>query len=76
MTIINQTLKNEAGRWSKMALIIASAWLVVLFMALWDFFENGLRYDVWVFLASVAVGTKYINAHATKVEKTPNEKPV
>jgi hypothetical protein len=50
-----------------------TAWGAVLFMAFWDFFVNGLSFDVWVTLVCVSLGIKVTDAWSKKIEKKDNE---
>ena len=66
--ILQDTLKKE-GKWSRTSLTMFSAWIVSLSMAMFDFFFNGLKYDVWVTLVVVATGIKIIDAWSKKISK-------
>jgi hypothetical protein len=46
-----------------------SAWVVVLFMAIFDFCRRGLQFDVWVTLVVVATGIKITDAWSKKIIK-------
>lgn len=59
------TLTRE-GRFSRTSLTMFSAWIASLLMALIDFFCNGLRYDVWLTLVGVAMGSKIVDKFAKK----------
>lgn len=72
--IIDHTLKTPDGRWSRMSIIITSAWLAVIVLAILDFCKEGFRYDVWITFVGVAVGTKLVDAQAKKVEANENPK--
>jgi hypothetical protein len=50
-----------------------TAWWAVLFMAFWDFFSNGLSFDVWVTLVCVSLGIKVTDAWSKKIQKKDNE---
>ena len=69
---ISHTLKTKDGRWSRMSIIIATAWLMVIFMALWDFFCEGFRLDVWMTLVGVAVGTKWVDKKSESITPKSN----
>lgn len=71
-TILIDTLKRN-NKWSKTFLTMFTAWLAVLFMAFWDFFTNGLSFDVWVTLVCVSLGIKVTDALSKKIEKKNNE---
>ena len=59
---------NGNRRFSRMSIMMTTAWAIVIFMALRDFSFTGLRMDVWLTFVSVAMGTKIVNAHAKKIE--------
>ena len=66
--ILQDTLKKD-GKWSRTSLTMFSAWIVSLSMAMFDFFFNGLKYDVWVTLVVVATGIKITDAWSKKIVK-------
>ncbi len=66
--ILHDTLRKE-GKWSRTSLTMFSAWIVSLSMAMFDFFFNGLKYDVWVTLVVVATGIKITDAWSKKIVK-------
>ncbi len=66
--ILQDTLRKE-GKWSRTSLTMFSAWIVSLSMAMFDFFFNGLKYDVWVTLVVVATGIKITDAWSKKISK-------
>jgi len=66
--ILQDTLKKD-GKWSRTSLTMFSAWIVSLSMAMFDFFFNGLKYDVWVTLIIVATGIKITDAWSKKIAK-------
>lgn len=66
--IVNDTLKKY-GRWSRTSLTMFSAWFVALVMACIDFAYNGLRFDVWLTLVGVAMGSKITDSFSKKIER-------
>lgn len=66
--ILQYTLKKD-GKWSRTSLTMFSAWIVSLYMAIFDFCFNGLKYDVWVTLVVVATGIKITDAWSKKIAK-------
>lgn len=66
--IFHDTLTRD-GKWSRTSLTMFSAWIVVLLMALIDFFNRGLQFDVWVTLVVVATGIKITDAWSKKIIK-------
>ena len=71
-TILIDTLKRN-NKWSKTFLTMFTAWWAVLFMAFWDFFANGLSFDVWVTLVCVSFGIKVTDALSKKIQNKDNE---
>jgi len=66
--LVNDTLKKE-GRYSRTSLTMASAWFFALSFAWFDFMDKGLRFDVWVTLVGVALGSKITDSFSKKLEK-------
>jgi hypothetical protein len=66
--ILQDTLKKD-GKWSRTSMTMFSAWVLSLSMAMFDFFFNGLKYDVWVTLVVVATGIKITDAWSKKIAK-------
>ena len=66
--ILQDTLKKD-GKWSRTSMTMFSAWALSLSMAMFDFFVNGLKYDVWVTLVVVATGIKITDAWSKKIVK-------
>jgi hypothetical protein len=66
--ILQDTLKKD-GKWSRTSMTMFSAWALSLSMAMFDFFFNGLKYDVWVTLVVVATGIKITDAWSKKIVK-------
>jgi len=66
--LLFDTLKKE-GRWSRTSLTMFTAWFFALSFAWFDFIDKGLRFDVWVTLVGVALGSKITDAFSKKLEK-------
>lgn len=66
--ILQDTLKKD-GKWSRTSMTMFSAWALSISMAMFDFFFNGLKYDVWVTLVVVATGIKITDAWSKKIVK-------
>jgi hypothetical protein len=66
--ILQDTLKKD-GKWSRTSMTMFSAWALSMSMAMFDFFFNGLKYDVWVTLVVVATGIKITDAWSKKIAK-------
>jgi len=71
--IINDTLKKKledgSARWSRTSLTMFSAWITVLATAVTDYCKHGLRYDVWIALVAVALGSKISNSLSERLNK-------
>ena len=68
LALINDTLKKD-GKWSRTSLTMFSAWKLVIFMVLFDLYKEGFRYDVFVTMVGVALGTKLTDSIGKRVEK-------
>jgi hypothetical protein len=67
-SLINDTLKKD-GKWSRTSLTMFSAWKLVIFMVIFDLYKEGFRYDVFVTMVGVALGTKLTDSIGKRVEK-------
>jgi len=68
IALINDTLKKD-GRWSRTSLTMFSAWLLVVYMVIYDLYKEGFRYDVFVTMVGVALGTKLTDSVGKRIEK-------
>lgn len=72
-SLVNDTLKkedvNQHLRWSRTSLTMFTAWLFALSFAWFDFMDKGLRFDVWVTLVGVALGSKITDSFSKKISK-------
>ena len=66
--IVRDTLKKE-GKWSRTSLTMFSAWNLVVYMVIYDLYKEGFRYDVFVTMVGVALGTKLTDSIGKRVEK-------
>ena len=64
--IINDTLKRN-GKWSRTSLTMFVTLFVALTMSIIDFAFNGLRFDVWLTLMGVAMGSKITDSVSKKI---------
>ena len=64
--IVNDTLKKN-GKWSRTSLTMFVTLFVALVMSCIDFAFNGLRFDVWVTLMGVAMGSKITDSVSKKL---------
>jgi len=67
-SLVNDTLKKD-GKWSRTSLTMFSAWKLVIFMVIFDLYKEGFRYDVFVTMVGVALGTKLTDSIGKRVEK-------
>lgn len=66
--LISDTLKKD-GKFSRTSLTMFSAWLLVVYMVIYDLYKEGFRYDVFVTMVGVALGTKLTDSIGKKIEK-------
>jgi hypothetical protein len=66
--ILSDTLKVD-GRYSRTSLTMFTAFSLAVWMCFIDFSFNGLRYDVWVTLMGVALGSKITDSLTKKIHK-------
>lgn len=76
--IVDDTLKKD-GKWSKMSIITATAWAIVIWSFHYDLINNGFNETAWFGLLAVATGNKVMDAWSKKVDPTivtPKDVPV
>lgn len=64
--IVNDTLKKN-GKFSRTSLTMFVTLFIALVMSTIDFAFNGLRFDVWVTLMGVALGSKITDSYSKKI---------
>lgn len=64
--LVNDTLKRN-GKWSRTSLTMFTSYIIALVMAILDFCFNGLRFDVWLGLISVSIGSKISDSLSKKI---------
>ena len=64
--LVNDTLKRN-GKWSRTSLTMFTSYIIALVMAILDFCFNGLRFDVWLGLISVSIGSKISDSLSKKL---------
>ena len=64
-------MKLEEGRfrYSRTSLTMFSAWLIVVYMVIYDLYKEGFRYDVFITMVGVALGTKLTDSISQKIKK-------
>lgn len=70
--ILRDTLmKLEDGRfrYSRTSLTMFSAWLLTVYMVIYDLYKEGFRYDVFATMVGVALGTKLTDSLSQKIKK-------
>jgi len=70
--ITRDTLKKKVDgeyRWSRTSLTMFSAWLIAVYMVMFDLYKEGFRYDVFVTMVGVALGSKLTDSIGKRVEK-------
>ena len=64
--IVNDTLKR-GGKWSRTSLTMLSAWLIVCFIGLTDFFFHGFNSEVFFGFLGAALGSKISDSFSKKL---------
>ena len=62
-------IENDKLRYSRTSLTMFSAWLLVVYMIIYDLYKEGFRYDVFVTMVGVALGTKVTDSISEKLKK-------
>jgi len=70
--LVQDTLMKYEGdrlRYSRTSLTMFSAWLLVIYMTIYDLYKEGFRYDVFATMVAVALGTKITDSVSKKINK-------
>lgn len=70
--LVNDTLMKYDGdilRYSRTSLTMFSAWILVCSSYLYDQLKHGFRYEAWVVMVGVALGTKLTDSLSKKINK-------
>lgn len=72
--IVRDTLKKydeDMGRvrYSNTSLTMFSAWVFVCSSFVYDQYHNGFRYEAWLVMVGVALGTKISHSVSEKIKK-------
>ena len=70
--LVEDTLMKYEGdrlRYSRTSLTMFSAWLLVIYMTIYDLYKEGFRYDVFATMVAVALGTKITDSFSKKINK-------
>lgn len=73
--IIDDTLKRDKDgvrRWSKTALTMFSAWVMVTYVFIHDFIVHGFRWEAWLSMLAVATGVKITDAISKNLNHNNN----
>ncbi len=72
--IANDTLKrvDDKGvlRWSRTSLTMITAWVISIYMAMFDMVKNGFNLEVFLTLVGVALGSKIADGFSKKLDPT------
>jgi len=70
--LVQDTLMKYEGdrlRYSRTSLTMFSAWLLVIYMTVYDLYKEGFRYDVFATMVAVSLGTKITDSFSKKINK-------
>ena len=70
--LVQDTLmKLDEGRfrYSRTSLTMFSAWLLTVYMVIYDLYKEGFRYDVFLTMVGVSLGTKLTDSIGQKIKK-------
>lgn len=70
--LVQDTLmKFDEGRfrYSRTSLTMFSAWLLTVYMVIYDLYKEGFRYDVFLTMVGVSLGTKLTDSIGQKIKK-------
>lgn len=71
--IVNDTLKKKTSdgvtRWSRTSLSMLSAWVTSLSMAIIDYTQHGLNFEVFLVLVSAALSYKGVDGIVNRLNK-------
>ena len=70
--LVQDTLmKFDEGRfrYSRNSLTMFSAWLLTVYMVIYDLYKEGFRYDVFLTMVGVSLGTKLTDSIGQKIKK-------
>jgi len=71
-SIFFDTLKKD-GKFSRTSLTMFTAWLLSIYMALYDLYKHGFKFEVFFTFVSVAVGVKIADSYGKKIQPKENE---
>jgi Na+/proline symporter len=72
--IADDTLKkpDKKGvlKWSRTSLTMFTAWVVSIYMAMYDMYNHGFKYEVFLAFVGVALGSKIADGFSKKLDPT------
>jgi hypothetical protein len=71
-SIIQDTLKKN-GKWSTTSLTMFTAWIMTNFIATYDLYTHGYRWEVFITYVGMSAGIKTMDSVAKKIH-TPKQK--
>ncbi len=71
---ILDSLKRPDGTWSTSSLTMFTAWCMALYIAFYDLYTEGFRYDVFVTFVGVALGAKTMDSISKKIKQPKKDK--
>jgi len=67
ISLINDTLKDKNGKWSRTSLTMASAWWATYYVFIADFILHGFNPFSFSLMVGVALGSKISDAVSKKI---------
>lgn len=68
---LRDTLKEKQSdgywKWSKGAIIIATAWYAVMYAFFFDLFKNGFNFEAFLVIAGIAIGAPITSSYSKKL---------
>lgn len=64
--IAHDTLKKD-GKWSRTSLTMFTAWLMVLFMAIFQLAVKGFDFNIFITFVAVSLGLKPVDAFSQQI---------
>ena len=68
--LIDDTLKDKNGKFSRTSLTMATAWWASISVFLIDFYQNGFNEFAFCTIVGVALGSKVTDAWSKKIDPT------
>ena len=68
-TLFKYDEKSGRLRYSNTSMIMFNAWMLVCWSFIYDQYQNGFRYEAWIVLVGVALGSKISHSISEKIKK-------